>query len=111
MQRLNLIFKDNQNEIYSMLKGIAVQAIFLIAVIAISLFFMVAIFWGWIDTTKFGVSEATCKADWIGCCSALISGTGKCELDSACSEYNIKQPTLEDCCNLPQYKGLSSKCK
>lgn len=92
------------------MKAIAVQAVFLIAVIAISLFFIVAIFWGWIDTTKFGTNEATCKASWIGCCSSLISGTGKCEWDSGCGEFDINQPTLCECCDQPQYKGLSSKC-
>lgn len=94
-----------------MLKAIAVQAVFLIAVIAISLFFIVAIFWNWIDTTKFGTSEATCKANWIGCCSVLIGGAGDCKWDSACSQYNINQPSLKECCNQPQYKGLSPKCK
>jgi len=94
-----------------MSKAIAVQAVFLIAVIAISLFFMVAIFWGWIDTTKFGTNEATCKAKRIGCCSALVSGTGKCEWNTACSQYNVIQPTLEECCNLGEYRGLSQRCQ
>ena len=92
-------------------KAIAVQAVFLIAVISISIFFFVGIFWGWIDTTKFSVSQATCSAAKTSCCSAKISGTGECEIDSGCSEYNIKEPSLEECCGESKLKGLSPKCK
>lgn len=93
-----------------MSKAIAVQAIFLIAVIAISLFFLVAIFWGWIDTTKFTTSQATCTTARIGCCSELTSGTGKCKWDSDCSQYNIKEPTKDECCAELKLRGLASNC-
>ncbi|MBI1978661.1 MAG: hypothetical protein HYS62_01205 [Candidatus Aenigmarchaeota archaeon] len=93
-----------------MSKAIAVQAIFLIAVIAISLFFIVAIFWGWIDTTEFATNEASCRAARIGCCSALTSGTkDSCDWDSACSEYGVSMPTLQSCCEEQKDKALKPK--
>ncbi|MBU5537460.1 MAG: hypothetical protein QW818_01460 [Candidatus Aenigmatarchaeota archaeon] len=86
-----------------MLKSIAVQAVFLIAVIAISLFFIVAIFWGWIDTTKFGTSEASCAAKKTSYCSSLLNNRpppfdwDKKE-PTDCEQFGITKPnTKEDC--------------
>ena len=80
------------------MKAIAVQAIFLIGVIVIFLFFIVAIFWGWIDTTKFVTSQATCTANRISYCSALSSNTKLPDWDDACSDYKIYKPSsVQDC--------------
>lgn len=82
-----------------MSKAIAVQAVFLIGVIAIFLFFMVAIFSQWTGITKSTVSEATCTSAKIGCCSALTSGVKeKCDWNDECSQYNIKQPASKNDC-------------
>ena len=80
-----------------MKKAIAIQAVFLIGVIGIFLFFIVSIFWGWIDTTKFATSEATCTASKIGYCSALTSKTKLPEWNNDCSKYNINKPVESDC--------------
>ncbi|MEK6909819.1 MAG: hypothetical protein AABW61_01950 [Candidatus Aenigmatarchaeota archaeon] len=80
-------------------KAIAVQAVFMIAVIAIFLFFLVGIFSQWTGITKSTVNEAACTSAKIGCCSALISGAKKtCEWDSGCSQYKIEQPDITSCC-------------
>ncbi len=93
-----------------MLKGIAVHAVFLIGVIAISLFFIIAIFWGWIDTTKFTTSQASCKASLISYCSALNSGTRpSSEWNDGCTEYKIFKPdSIDSCC---EQGFISSKCR
>ena len=76
-----------------MRKAIAVQAVFLIAVIAIFLFFLVGIFWGWIGVTKDTTGEASCKASLISYCSGLSAGKAP-EWNSGCG----KQPSIDDCC-------------
>ena len=74
-------------------KAIAVQAVFLIAVISIFLFFIVAVFWGWIGTTKDVTGEAGCKAHKISYCSGLVVGKTP-DWNSACGA----EPSLSDCC-------------
>lgn len=91
-------------------KAIAVQAVFLIGVIAITLFFIAGIFWQWISSTKGIVSDAACRANYNSCCAALVNGIKKtCEWDSGCSQYNIDQPTLSACCSQEEFK-LGKEC-
>jgi len=87
-----------------MTKAIAVQAVFLIAVISISLFFIVAIFWGWIDTTKFGTSQASCTSKTISYCSDWGRNqelpdwwATKEPTDCGREGININEPTCEEC--------------
>ncbi len=96
-------------------KAIAVQAVFLIGVIAISLFFISAIFFGWIDTTKFGTSQASCTAKKTSYCSGLINSDKepfawdeKEPTDCGREGIEISQPTKAECCST-YGKGL--KCE
>ena len=78
-----------------MSKAIAIHAVFLIAALAIFLFFIVAIFWGWIGSTKDITSEASCKASLINHCSALGANIEPpSDWNTACGQ----KPTIEDCC-------------
>lgn len=88
-------------------KAIAVQAVFLVGVIAIFLFFIAAIFWGWADTTKFTTSKASCEASRVSYCSALMNGVKPEKWDDGCGQYEINEPSLPECCSGPT-KG--SKC-
>ena len=76
-----------------MSKAIAVQAVFLIAVISILLFFLVSIFWGWIGVTKDITGEAACKAQKISYCSGLSVGKAP-DWNSGCGE----KPSIGECC-------------
>lgn len=87
------------------MKAIAIHAVFLMGVIAISLFFIVAIFWGWIDVTKYSTSEATCRANKVSFCSALVSGTSAPNWNDGCSAYGINKPTSSQECCAEGYKG------
>ena len=82
-------------------KAIAVQAVFLIAVIAITIFFIVGIFWGWIDTTKFGTSQATCAVKRISYCSGFKGNKPPFDWNTkeptGCEQYGITQPN-DKCC-------------
>ena len=85
-------------------KAIAVQAVFLIAVIAISLFFIVAIFWGWIDTTKFGTGQATCTAKATSYCGDWARNkerpgwwATKEPIDCSREDIKITEPSCEEC--------------
>ncbi|MBI2547561.1 MAG: hypothetical protein HYW23_03895 [Candidatus Aenigmarchaeota archaeon] len=80
-----------------MSKAVAVQAIFLIAVIAITLLFVLAIFWGWIDTTKLGTSQATCSAKKVSYCSSILNDRPKPFVWNTkepinCDQFGIKKP-------------------
>lgn len=75
------------------MKAIAVQAVFLIGVIAIFLFFMAAIFWGWIGVTKDTTSKASCDAHKISYCSGLIAGKTP-DWNSGCGT----KPSIDECC-------------
>lgn len=83
-----------------MSKAIAVQAIFLIGVIAIFLFFIVGIFAKWIDITKLGTGKAACSIQKISYCRDFVKDKeGKweelqdCERPTdkgeCCQNYNI----------------------
>ena len=87
-----------------MSKAIAVQAVFLIGVIAITLFFIVAIFWGWIDTTELGTSQATCTAKKVSYCGEWASNkkepnwwATKEPTDCDREDIKISKPTCNDC--------------
>ncbi len=84
-------------------KAIAVQAVFLIGVIAITLFFIVAIFWGWIGTTKFGTGQASCTAKRISYCGGFVGGKPPFDWNTkeptGCEQYNIVKPDDQCCIN------------
>ncbi len=75
-------------------KAVAVQAVFMIGVIAITLFFIVAIFAQWIDITKWGANEAACTAKKTSYCSNWI-------VRSQCTKWEVEcgtVPSREQCC-------------
>jgi len=92
-------------------KAIAVQAVFLIGVIAIFLFFIAAIFWGWIDTTKLGTSQATCSAKRISYCAGFTGDKKPFDWSNKeplnCDQFNIVKPD-DQCCT--DNKEDVSKC-
>lgn len=77
-----------------MSKSVAVEAIFLIAVITITLFFIVAIFANWIDVTKFGNLQAGCTAKKFSYCSELINRQKCSDWPSECGT----PPDKQTCC-------------
>ncbi len=97
-----------------MKKAIAVEAVFLIGVISIFIFFVVNIFFKWIDTTNMAVNEGTCTskrisfcADWARQCAGKDSCTTSpdwwsTKAPTGCEKYNIPQPDCKTCQDVTQ---------
>ena len=82
-----------------MKKAVAVQAIFLIIAVMIFLFFIAAIFFQWIDVTKWGSDKAACRAKIINYCSDWRK-TGESKEPGWWNDKpveNCEKPAWKDC--------------
>ncbi|MBI2084099.1 MAG: hypothetical protein HYT70_00590 [Candidatus Aenigmarchaeota archaeon] len=87
-------FKLFERQVFNMSKAVAVQAVFIVGVIAITFFFIIAIFAQWIDVSNFGSKEAGCYSKRLAYCSNWIV-RGQCpKWDQECEGV----PTRDQCC-------------
>ncbi len=83
------------------MKGVAIQAIFLIITIMIFLFFISAVFFKWIDITKLGSNQAACRMKILNYCSDWRkSGSEPKWWDDKPVENCTKPVSFEDSCQI-----------
>ncbi len=88
------------------MKAIAVQAVFLIGVIAIFMFFLIAVFIGWNNSSKIVTNQATCSAKKLSYCSSLVNQGEESTFKwddkepKGCDQYGISAPSSAECCKL-----------
>jgi len=86
------------------MKAVAPEAIFMVGAIAIFLFFIIATFFGWAETTGTVTTFASCNAKKIGYCSEWTAKKNepgwwgsKEPLDCERSDIKISKPICNDC--------------
>ncbi len=83
------------------MKAVAVQAVFLIAVIMIFLFFVAALFFQWIEWTDESTNSFSCNAKMISFCSDWRKegkDPGWWESKGPnCDEFVTKPSSIDDC--------------
>ena len=94
-----------------MRKAVAIQAVFLVGVIAIFLFFIIMILAQWINVSDLGGGKAGCTAKLYNYCSGLVSrGKPPYSWPSECNQYDVSEPSKTDCCQLLKVNTDSPKC-